>query len=259
LSLTAANSTDLNYDILIFNPVMRALYGGSGYFNVGYWAGGAQTQEQSCRDMVDRLLSPVKETPARVLDVACGLGGTTQQMKERWPQAEVTGVNISAQQVEACRQRVLNCDFQVMDAASMSFENESFDVILCVEAAMHFHSRQAFLQEAFRLLKPGGFLLLTDMLVSDPERFKRWRVPAENYIPDEADYRARMAQAGFTAIDVQDQLQACWLSWCNELDKWIDNAQEIDGQRRLEQLRAASETRRSQISHYLLVSAMKTA
>ncbi len=251
------NSANLNYDILIFNPVMRAYYGDGGYFNVGYWAGGAQTPEQSCRDMIDRLLSTVTNTPARVLDVACGLGGTTHQVKERWPQAEVIGVNVSAQQIEACRQRVPDCDFQVMDAASMSFESGSFDVILCVEAAMHFHTREAFFQEASRLLKPGGFLLLTDMLVSDPERFSRWRVPAENYIPDEAHYRAQMMQAGFTAVDAKDHLQDCWLSWCDNLDEWLASGPKLDGLQRLEQLRAASETRRSQISHYLLVSATK--
>ena len=65
------------------------------------------------------------------------------------PPADVVGINISDQQLEVCRADVLGCNFVLIDAAHMVFEDSSFDNIIHVEAACNFSTREKFVQGAW--------------------------------------------------------------------------------------------------------------
>jgi ubiquinone/menaquinone biosynthesis C-methylase UbiE len=84
------------------------------------------------------------------------LGATTQAIKTKWESTTVTGINISAMQVEHALKNAPTCQFHQMDATQLTFPDDSFDLILCVEAAFHFDTRKDFLREAFRTLKKRG-------------------------------------------------------------------------------------------------------
>jgi SAM-dependent methyltransferase len=218
----------VNYDRLIFDPLIRRYYGGSRAYNVGYWGFGAVTQAEASRDLVHQLLSRVTVSPNRILDVACGLGETTGLIQQGWPAASVTGINFSTQQVDACRTLQKGCNFEVMDAVALQFPDNFFDVIVCVEAPMHFHTRAAFLHEAFRVLKPGGQLVLSDMLFTSAAWLASWYVPPENHIQDMASYRETLVDAGFTDIVVEDRNEVCWRAFCRSLGKWLQAPEQAD-------------------------------
>jgi SAM-dependent methyltransferase len=107
-----------------------------------------------------------------ILDVGCGLGGTVANLNERLYRVELTGLNIDSRQLEWARQHVLprsgnRIRFQQGDACDMPFEDASFDVVLALECVFHFPSRNRFLSEARRVLRPGGRLALSDFLPID--------------------------------------------------------------------------------------------
>jgi len=60
-------------------------------------------------------------------------------------------------------------DFHVCDYKNTGFESESFDIIWAIESVCHISNKNDFLKEAWRLLKPGGKLIVADGFYSRTE------------------------------------------------------------------------------------------
>ncbi|MEQ9409351.1 MAG: methyltransferase domain-containing protein [Fuerstiella sp.] len=106
---------------------------------------------------------------ATILDVACGFGGLVQQLDKSFAELDLTGINIDVRQLEIC-QRLHSVNdnamrWQEADACELPFADATFDTVFCIEAMFHFDSRQRFLSEARRVLRPGGRLVLTDVVL----------------------------------------------------------------------------------------------
>ena len=78
---------------------------------------------------------------SRILDVGCGIGGSSRILAEYYG-FNVTGITISPAQVKRARELTpngLNCHFQVMDALDLKFEDGTFDGVWSVEAVSYTH------------------------------------------------------------------------------------------------------------------------
>ena len=108
-----------------------------------------------------------------VIDIGCGFGGTIEQLNICHSALQITGVNIDPRQLEVCC--LINpCNqnqiiWQEADACKLPFASSSVDRVLCIEAMFHFSSRRKFLIESARLLKPGGVMVATDIVVDWPK------------------------------------------------------------------------------------------
>jgi len=113
-----------------------------------------------------------------VLDVACGFGGTLAAIDTRWHRLRLTGLNIDRRQLALCRGAVTgrrnHLALVAADAVALPFPDRTFDHVLCIEAAFHFPSRTAFLRETARVLRPGGTVALTDILLRRPAQQTPW-------------------------------------------------------------------------------------
>ena len=94
---------------------------------------------------------------SRILDVGCGIGGSSRILAKYYG-FNVTGITISPAQVKRARELTpsgLNCNFQVMDALDLKFEDGSFDAVWSVEAGAHMNDKTKFADEMLRTLRPG--------------------------------------------------------------------------------------------------------
>ena len=101
---------------------------------------------------------------SRILDVGCGIGGSSRILAKYYG-FNVTGITISPAQVKRARELTpagLSCDFQVMDALDLKFEDGAFDAVWSVEAGAHMNDKSKFADEILRTLRPGGYLALAD-------------------------------------------------------------------------------------------------
>ena len=148
-----------------------------GWLNLGLWEGpGSEDEaEAACRRLVATLASALPAGGV-ILDAGNGLGTQDPLIAGVARPRRLVAVNITEWQLAAGRDRLREAGAAsvVGDAARLPVAGAAVDGVISVEAAFHFSSRQAFFEECYRVLRPGGVLSISDIPV------QRWPVtPAE--------------------------------------------------------------------------------
>ena len=116
----------------------------------------------------ENAIAAVKHEPKRILDLGCGTGSSTLMLKQAYPNAEVTGLDISPYMLKMAKHKGkranLAINWQQGLAEAADFRNAEFDLI---SIAFLFHETpveisQAVLRECQRLLQPEGQVIILD-------------------------------------------------------------------------------------------------
>jgi sarcosine/dimethylglycine N-methyltransferase len=168
---------------------------------------------------VDRLIGRAAiKSGMTVLDVCAGLGGPARYIARRTG-ARLTGIDLTTSRaIGAARLTRLvgladAATFVNGDATALPFADGSFNAAIAQEAFLHIADKAALFSELHRVLRPGGRLAFSDWTAAanldsaTRERLASGIAARDIRAPD--DYRAAIAQAGFSDVAVED-LSAEW-------------------------------------------------
>jgi tocopherol O-methyltransferase len=133
-----------------------------------YGADGKQKKDRRIAqiDLNEEILQWTNLQQAQtILDVGCGIGGSSLYLAQKY-NAKVTGITLSPVQASRAKERAVSANlsqqtsFQVADALNMPFADASFDFVWSMESGEHMPDKVKFLQECYRVLKPGGTFLM---------------------------------------------------------------------------------------------------
>lgn len=153
----------------------------------------------------------------RVLDIACGRGSSAVHLAKKFG-CHVTGVDYGEDNVAAARQHAAAQGsshltvFQQGDAERLPFEDSSFDALISECSYCTFPDRTKAAGEMFRVLRPGGRVGLTDMVVNGmlPEEMQTvlsWVSCIGGAGPVD-EYVSQLQKSGFTGFMVEDKREA---------------------------------------------------
>lgn len=134
-----------------------------------------------------------------ILEVGGGCSGLTALL---YPNANITNLDLNPEYEHAPCNQQPHVRFVCGDATALPFESDTFDAITMFDVLEHIPDHQAAIKEAQRVLKPGGFLL-----ISTPN--ENWRFPYYSFMkpicPEEAEVMADWGHVrrGYTIEQLQ--------------------------------------------------------
>jgi tocopherol O-methyltransferase len=178
------------------------------------------------------------QKPQNIIDVGCGIGGSTLYLAKKFG-SQATGITLSPVQAARATERATQADldtqvrFEVANALDMPFEDDTFDLVWSLESGEHMPDKTKFLAECYRVLKPGGKIILatwchreTNSLAGDltPDEIAHlkeiYRVYCLPYVISLSEYRAIALDCGFKNLLADDWSIAVAPFW----DVVIDSA-----------------------------------
>ena len=243
-------SNDLYQDIQQFYDASSGLWEQiwGEHMHHGYYGRSGNNKvnrRQAQIDLIEELLSwagytdtDSSTTPKTIIDVGCGIGGSSLYLAQKFD-ANVTGITLSPVQANRGTDRAKNAgleekvQFQVANALEMPFPDNQFDLVWSLESGEHMPDKTQFLAECYRVLRPGGKLILatwchrsTDSvagaLTKDEKRHlaEIYRVYCLPHVISLPDYEAIAVKCGFKDLRADDWSNSVAPFW----DVVIDSA-----------------------------------
>jgi ubiquinone/menaquinone biosynthesis C-methylase UbiE len=120
-------------------------------------------------EATDEFVAMLQVAPGdHLLDIGSGIGGPARTFARRFG-CRVTGIDLTAEFCEVARHltRVMSLesqvDFEIGDAVAMRFADASFDGAYALNVSMNVADKAAFHAEIARVVKPGGWILLSEI------------------------------------------------------------------------------------------------
>ena len=110
------------------------------------------------RDTVLGWLRDLDQPEPHILDLGCATGWLTAQLAEFGP---TTGIDIADASIREAQARFPQIPFECGDFAKLESNEGRFDVVVSLDTLSHVADQPAFVRQVRRVLKPGGYLMLT--------------------------------------------------------------------------------------------------
>ena len=163
---------------------------------------------------VEKMVEGLELEGRRVLDIGCGIGGPACILAETYG-AHVVATDLEPPLIERARLRAARLglsdriEFEVVNTGPLSFESETFDLVMSSGGVTQTADKLGMFQECLRVLKPGGTFSLYDWMKSEGEYSQDMRYWFEmeglTYVMETPrGQEATLSEAGFEEVSVVD-------------------------------------------------------
>ncbi len=177
---------------------------------------GVEDMHVGGRQATERFAGALPLQPGmELLDIGSGLGGAARYLALAYG-CRVTGIDLTASLVAAARvlsERVGMGDrvrFEEASALDLPFPDEIFDGAYTIHVGMNVADKPRFYGEAFRVVKPGGFFALYDVvrLMGDPDYPVPWAEVSEtSHLATPETLESLLHEAGFEVRELIDRTE----------------------------------------------------
>ncbi|MCM1326547.1 MAG: methyltransferase domain-containing protein [Bacteroidales bacterium] len=122
------------------------------------WGFDGQYYSNERRELTE-YIEEVGDAPLKVLEIGCGMGATLGHIRNRYPNAEVYGIELSEQVVQIARNYLPSVNQGNIENISLEYQENFFDYIIFGDVLEHLHNPQKVLMHMQKYLKSSGFIL----------------------------------------------------------------------------------------------------
>lgn len=164
-----------------------------------------------------RLLKDHRFDGKTVVDIGSGAGGITKLLVEAYGAAHVIGLDVETAMVAYCRRKITTAGLQEkieirqVQPGPMPLDDQSIDIVFSKDSIVHIPNKESLAADAFRVLKPGGWFIASDWLISHdhaPSPEMAAYIAQEDIgfqMASPERYRRALAAAGFEAITMENR------------------------------------------------------
>ena len=187
-------------------------------FHCGFWGKGITSIRHALLHQNDVMAAWAAIKPEHhILDTGCGIGGSAIYLSKNYG-CKTTGISIVPHQIKQAeiksKEHAVDelANFIVADYCDTPFDDNTFDVVWAIESVCYAPDKSDFIKEAYRVLKPGGKLIVADGYrlenpLTDKEELimKRWE---EGYAVErlgvDSKFDSAIKHQGFINVNIKD-------------------------------------------------------
>lgn len=133
---------------------------------------------EGCSEGYSRMAQALPELLQDILDVGCGTGLELELIFQRFPNLQVTGIDLTEAMLQRCKEKFPGKDLRLIqgDYRILDLGNACYDAVVSFQSLHHFNHPQKLevYQRLFKALRPGGRLLQCDYMVETEQEEAYW-------------------------------------------------------------------------------------
>ncbi len=177
-------------------------------------------QNATYRPVHDAVLRRIDaEAPGRIVDLGCGTGQLTRRLRQKYPDAEIVGLDYSDGMLDQAAERIDGgAQLVQADAQQLPLRSATTDLVVCTESFHWYPDQAAAAAGIAELLRPGGQLLIASIAaVTDLGAVAVRRLSGSGGQPIRALTPRRLKRllddAGFDVVEQQRVPRAGFVPW----------------------------------------------
>ncbi|WP_196221448.1 malonyl-ACP O-methyltransferase BioC [Sansalvadorimonas verongulae] len=164
-----------------------------------------------------RLGLPELGAQSSILDMGCGTGNETHALLSRYPNADITGLDISQGMLDFASENpaLANCHWAIGDIEELPFEEETFDLVFSSLAIQWCDCLSEVMAQVHRVLKPGGWFVYSTLTEGSlHELSSAWQSvddkPHVNTYESLARQKQRAADSDLKVVSLRQQTETLY-------------------------------------------------